>query len=92
MQIAVLALQGAFLEHEQILSNLGVSCVEIRQIKDLNKAPFIREVYGAALPLATVRGKVVAARQGKQLVTAFHPELNSSMSIHEYFCNMIQKS
>lgn len=189
MKIAVLALQGAFLEHEQMLSRLGVSSIEIRQSRDLDKdfdgliipggestvqgkllselnlystlknminsglpvfgtcagllllankinndtrsylgtmdivatrnaygrqlgsfytesvfdgvgtvpmtfirAPFISKVYGAAHPLATVHGKIVAARQGKQLVTAFHPELNSSLSIHEYFCTMIQKS
>ena len=35
MQIAVLALQGAFIEHEQMLSKLGVSTVEIRQKRDL---------------------------------------------------------
>ena len=30
MQIGVLALQGAFIEHEQMLSKLGVSSFEIR--------------------------------------------------------------
>ena len=36
MQIAVLALQGAFIEHEKMLERLGVSCIEIRQKRDLN--------------------------------------------------------
>lgn len=189
MQIAVLALQGAFIEHENILSKLGVSGIEIRQKKDLRKdfdgliipggestvqgqllreldllsplkdlinngmpvfgtcaglllladridndtrsylqtmdiiatrnaygrqlgsfytesefegigtipmtfirAPFIKKVYRDAYPLATVDGHIVAARQGKQLVTAFHPELNSSLSVHEYFCSMVNES
>ena len=38
MRIAVLALQGAFIEHEQMLSRLGVSSFEIRQKRDLQKS------------------------------------------------------
>ena len=35
MRIAVLALQGAFAEHEQMLQSLGgVETVEIRQMRD----------------------------------------------------------
>ena len=34
MRIAVLALQGAFVEHEQMLQKLGVETVEIRQMRD----------------------------------------------------------
>ena len=37
MNIGVLAVQGAFIEHEQILSKLGVSSFEIRQKGDLKK-------------------------------------------------------
>ena len=33
-KIAVLALQGAFIEHEQMLQRLGVETVEIRQLRD----------------------------------------------------------
>jgi pyridoxal 5'-phosphate synthase pdxT subunit len=36
---AVLALQGAFIEHRQKLSSIGVSSFEIRQLSDLKK-PF----------------------------------------------------
>ena len=32
-----------------------------------------------------VGGKIVAARQDNQLVTAFHPELDENTAIHEYF-------
>ena len=34
MKVAVLALQGAFIEHEQALQKLGVETVEIRQLSD----------------------------------------------------------
>ena len=39
MIVAVLALQGAFLEHEQMLKKLGADYFEIRQKKDLDR-PF----------------------------------------------------
>lgn len=38
--------------------------------------------------LAEVNGRIVAAGQGKQLVTAFHPELNEDGSVHKYFLEM----
>lgn len=185
MQIAVLALQGAFIEHEQMLERLGVSSVEIRQKRDMERpydgliipggestvqgklmhelglfepikkqienglpvfgtcagllllaneienddrrhfatmditavrnaygrqlgsfyteadfkgigkipmtfirAPYIDSVSDNVEVLATVDGKIVAARQENQLVTAFHPELNSDLSVHSYFLKM----
>lgn len=56
MRIAVLALQGAFIEHEQILSNLGVSTTELRQRSDL-----LRSFDGLILPggESTVQGKLL---------------------------------
>lgn len=38
MRIAVLALQGAFIEHEKMLSKLGVDSFEIRQRKDIQSS------------------------------------------------------
>ena len=184
MTVAVLALQGAFLEHEQMLKKLGADYFEIRQKKDLDR-PFdalilpggestvmrkllleldiydvLKEIILSGLPvfgtcaglilladeveagvpcfstmnitakrnaygrqlgsfhtdaefdglgqvpmkfirapyiaqagegveiLAEIDGKIVAARQGRQLVTAFHPELDGDTRIHEYFLNM----
>lgn len=49
------------------------------------RAPYIETVSGDAEILAEVDGNIVAARQGKQLVTAFHPELNDSPDMHRYF-------
>ena len=58
MRIAVLALQGAFIEHEQMLSRLGVSSVEIRQKKDLEQS-----FDGMIIPggESTVQGKLMRA-------------------------------
>lgn len=52
------------------------------------RAPYIEEVRGDAEVLAVVDGKIVAAKQGRQLATAFHPELNDSTAVHEYFLKM----
>lgn len=189
MQIAVLALQGAFIEHEKMLERLGVSYIEIRQKRDLNftydgliipggestvqgklmrelelfepikeqienglpvfgtcagllllankienddrrhfatmditavrnaygrqlgsfytesefkglgtipmtfiRAPYISSVSANAEVLAIVDKKIVAAKQKNQLVTAFHPELNDDLSVHNYFLNMVKSS
>lgn len=53
------------------------------------RAPYIKEVYGKTKALATVDGHIVAARQGNQLVTAFHPELGTDLRVHRYFLNKI---
>lgn len=185
MRIAVLALQGAFIEHEQMLQRLGVETFEVRQLADWNQPKdgliipggesttmtkllrelglfepvrqaiegglpvfgtcagmillstlgtmdieVVRNAYGRQLGsfsveasfdfgsqspapcpllmtfirapyisrvlsddvrvLAEVDGRIVAARQGNQLATAFHPELNADTRVHEYFleiCN-----
>ena len=193
MKIAVLALQGAFLEHEMILRRLGVDCFEVRQKQDWQqqkdaliipggesttqgklldelglllpireeienglpvfgtcaglillsrdvegnsetapapprlgtmqittarnaygrqlgsfrvestfvgiegqipmtfiRAPYIKDATEAVEVLAKVDDRIVAARQGNQLVTAFHPELDADTHVHEYFLNMIR--
>lgn len=187
MVIGVLALQGAFIEHIQMLEKLGVESFEIRQLKDIEcsfdalivpggestvmgkllyrlglfeplkkrieegmpvfgtcaglillakkltnddnvyfgtmditamrnaygrqlgsfyteaefkgigkipmtfiRAPYIVEAGENAEILAEVDGKAVAARQGNQLATAFHPELNDDTSVHEYFIDMVK--
>ena len=54
MKIAVLAVQGAFIEHEQKLKKLGASCVELRKAEDLKQS-----YDGLILPggESTVQGK-----------------------------------
>lgn len=189
MKVAVLALQGAFIEHEQVLRQLGVETIEIRQLSDWQRfcsdsekasgglilpggestvqlrllhqlglfepirqaivnglpvfgtcagmillsegylgtmdvrvrrnaygrqlgsfhtissvsgigpdvpmtfirAPYIDEVLSPAVEvLSQVDGHIVAARQGRQLATAFHPELDDDLRIHKYFLESIQ--
>ena len=185
MTVAVLALQGAFLEHEKMLEKLGADWFEIRQPRDLERpfdglilpggesttmgkllrdldlyeplrakiqgglpvygtcaglillaetvdggvpcfatmdiavkrnaygrqlgsfyteaefqglgkipmtfirAPYIDAAGPKAQVLAEVDGRIVAARQGNQLVTAFHPELSDDLSVHQYFLDML---
>ncbi len=187
MVIAVLAVQGSFLEHERILDRLGVEYFEIRQKSDLERdfdglilpggesttmgkllreldlfdnlkkriigglpvygtcagmillsgrlsnddnvyfgtmditvrrnaygrqlgsfetvadvkgigevpmvfirAPYIESIGENAEILAKVNGNIVAARQGSQLATSFHPELTDDTRVHEYFLSMIK--
>ena len=181
MRIAVLALQGAFAEHEQMLHRLGIDTFEVRQFADWQqpkdgliipggesttqskllhelglfepirkdiraglpvfgtcaglillsplhldtmaidvqrnaygrqlgsfhatapvagigddvpmtfiRAPYINQVLSPECEvLAQVDGHIVAARQGRQLVTAFHPELDDDTRIHELFLSTV---
>lgn len=56
MKIGVLALQGAFIEHENMLNKIGVEYFEIRQLKDLEK-----KMDGLIIPggESTVMGKLL---------------------------------
>lgn len=56
MRIGVLAVQGAFLEHENMLQSLGAECFEIRQKADLSEP-----MDGLVLPggESTVMGKLL---------------------------------
>ena len=55
MKIGVLAVQGAFIEHEKMIRNLGHETVEIRQLKDLDG------IQGLILPggESTVQGQLL---------------------------------
>ncbi|MGH2448242.1 MAG: pyridoxal 5'-phosphate synthase glutaminase subunit PdxT [Chloroflexota bacterium] len=52
------------------------------------RAPSIERLGDAVEPLATVDGKIVAARQENLLVTSFHPELSDDSRMHQYFMEM----
>ena len=182
MRIAVLALQGAFAEHEQMLHRLGVETFEVRQLADWNqpkdgliipggesttqgkllrdlglfepirqaiidglpvfgtcaglillsplhlgtmdidvqrnaygrqlgsfhttgtvdgigtdvpmtfiRAPYIEEVLADdCSAIAQIDGHIVAARQGHQLATAFHPELDDDLRLYQSLIDMIK--
>jgi len=54
------------------------------------RAPAIQGVNGKAEILARLAdGTGVAARQGKLLVSAFHPELTDDLRFHQYFVDIV---
>lgn len=53
------------------------------------RAPYIKSVENNVNVLSTVEGKIVAAQQGNQLVTAFHPELTGDTTVHKHFLSLI---
>ncbi len=53
------------------------------------RAPYIESVGDGVTVLSSVEGHIVAARQGHQLVPAFHPELNEDTRIHQYFLQQV---
>ena len=56
------------------------------------RAPYIERAGEHVQVMAIVNDKIVIARQGKLLVTAFHPELTNDDRIHKYFISMINES
>ena len=56
------------------------------------RAPFIVDVQKNVEILATVNSDIVAARQGNQFVTSFHPELTEDTRTHAYFLSMCSSS
>ena len=56
------------------------------------RAPYIYKVGDGVEVLAEVGGKIVAAREGSQLVTAFHPELTTDATVHSYFMQLVKRA
>lgn len=75
---------GSFETHGNFGSEGEVPMVFIR-------APYITKASENVEVLAKVDGKIVAAREGNELVTAFHPELTDDLTVHKYFVDMIKK-
>ncbi len=73
---------GSFNAEEEFL---GIGRVPMTFIR----APYIEDAGPEVEILAKVDGKVVAARQGNLLVTAFHPELTDDSRIHELFLSIV---
>lgn len=56
------------------------------------RAPLITSVEGEAEILANLPdGRIVAAKQGHMLATAFHPELTDDDRVHRYFLHLVQE-
>lgn len=56
------------------------------------RAPYIQDAGENVDILSSVNGRIVAARQNNQLVTAFHPELDDDNRVHRYFLVMAERS
>jgi len=183
MRVAVLALQGAFIEHEQMLNSLGFDTFEVRQLRDWQqpkdalilpggestvqmrllkelglfqpirraiaeglpvlgtcagmillskgylgtmdirvrrnaygrqlgsfhtigavegvgenvpmtfiRAPYIEEILSVnCQSIAKIDGHIVAARQGNQIATAFHPELDNEPRLYPWFKQVVNQ-
>ena len=63
MKIGILALQGAFVEHEKVLDKLGVESVELRNLEDFQKHQ--SSLSGLILPggESTTMGKLLRDQQ-----------------------------
>ena len=69
--------QLASFEAELAFDGTSIDAVFIR-------APWVEEVGDGVEVLAEVDGHPVAVRQGNILAVAFHPELGSDLSLHEW--------
>lgn len=63
MKIGILALQGAFVEHEKMLAQLGVESIELRNLEDFRK--YQSSLSGLILPggESTTMGKLLRDQQ-----------------------------
>ena len=63
MKIGILALQGAFVEHEKMLAELGVESIELRNLEDFQK--YQSSLSGLILPggESTTMGKLLRDQQ-----------------------------
>lgn len=73
------------LVHSLQKKKFGDTTIPMRFIR----APYIEKAGDGVEILSVVDGKIVAARQGNQLVSAFHPELTDSTEVHKYFAEML---
>lgn len=56
------------------------------------RAPLLLEIGERVESLCEHNGRVVAARQGNLLATAFHPELTEDDRMHRYFLGMVRNN
>lgn len=69
------------------LDEVPFHCVFIR-------APLIESVGAGVRVLARLpeTGEIIAAQEGRLLVTSFHPELTSDARVHEYFLSLDERA
>lgn len=75
---------GSFVCDAEIKTTAGKQTIPMVYIR----APYIENVGNNVEVLAVVDQHIVAARQGRQIVTAFHPELTANTLVHEMFLSI----
>ncbi len=79
-------------QRESFEADLTVEEISPQPIKAVFiRAPYIEAAGAGVTALAKVGEKIVIARQGRLLATAFHPELTQEESVHRYFLQMIRE-
>ena len=56
------------------------------------RAPIIESVGPNVETLATSEGKPVLVRQGRILISTFHPELTTDTTVHNFFLRMVSQT
>lgn len=78
-------------QRESFEAPLDVSCISGGPFNAVFiRAPAIVSAGKSIEALATLDGRIVAARQGNMLALAFHPELTDDARIHEYFMDIVK--
>jgi 5'-phosphate synthase pdxT subunit len=78
-------------QRESFEALLDISCIEGGPFNAVFiRAPAIVSAGKGVEVLATLDGRIVAAREGNILALAFHPELTDDRRIHEYFMDIVK--
>ena len=72
---------------EQEISEFGKGKIPLVFIR----APWVERVWDPANILCELNGHIVAVKQKNMLATSFHPEVTQDLSVHQYFCNMVEQ-
>jgi len=80
-------------EEDLLAPGLGIVDAPLRAV--YIRAPWVEEAGDGVEVLARVRsgpaaGRIVAARQGALLVTAFHPEISDDARVHRAFVDLVR--
>ncbi|TLS35005.1 pyridoxal 5'-phosphate synthase glutaminase subunit PdxT [Pseudalkalibacillus caeni] len=78
-------------QRESFEATLNVKGVADDFVGVFIRAPYIIEVGEDVEVLATFNDHIVAARQGRFLSCAFHPELTDDDRMHQYFVQMVEE-
>jgi 5'-phosphate synthase pdxT subunit len=55
------------------------------------RAPRVRELGSDAKVLGSLEGEPVLVRDGRMLLSAFHPELTDDLRVHELFLQIVRE-